>query len=174
MAAKAKESTPASQRVETLKNWVTILQGVATVLAIIAGAIWFYLQRSLKPQIEVVQTVTQRRLANDPASSLVLLDVRVKNIGKTLVPLEPGLLEVMQLNPAPGGPLRSYPLTAPNLEPGESNQVIFKAIQIPDSIKTIQLHTVYKVPGASGYWNLLSSADIGASASAVASTSSLP
>jgi len=84
----------------------------------------------------------------------------------------------MQVNPeltdpnAP--PLDSFKLKSVSLEPGESDQAAFVAVDVWDTIKTIQVHSDYKVPNEKSlYWNLLSFADIGVNANQKESASSV-
>jgi hypothetical protein len=165
--------------IEIVKVWIDTTQGIATILAIIAGGYWFFLQRGTKPQIKLEQTVTQRAVAGEPHETLIVVDVRVTNTGKVKVDLDPGELELMQVNPIPTDPkaalLDSFELKRVTLEPGESDQALFRDDIVPDSIKTIQVHSDYKVPtdkilfwnlkDKNMYWNLLSFVDIDANAS---------
>jgi hypothetical protein len=160
---------------EIVKLWVDTTQGIATILAIIAGGYWFFLQRGTKPQIKLEQTVTQRAVAGEPHETLIAVDVRVTNTGKVKVDLDPGDLVFMQVNPeltdpnAP--PLDSFKLKSVSLEPGESDQALFQDDIVSDNIKTIQVYSGYKVPTEKIlfwslkdkhlYWNLLSFVDIG-------------
>jgi len=136
---------------------------VVTILALVAGGVWFLLQRSNKPQVKLDQTVTQRPVAGNPEMTLITLDVRATNVGKIKVDLEPGTVELMQLNPEQDVPKVAFPLQRMTLEPGESDQAIFQTVNLPNSIHTIQVHSEYAVPGTKKYWNLLSSVDIGGS-----------
>ena len=172
MSAEQKDS--AASFIEQIKPWVETLQGIATITALITAAIWFYMQRSTKPQVKLDQIISQRQVANDPDHFLVTIDVRASNIGKTKVDLQPGELDIRQFNPTPGRPLFSFPLKQLRLEPGESDQAVFQAIELDNTIKSIQIHSDYKVPGkGSEYWNLLSVADIGDTTSRKSSESSV-
>lgn len=154
--------------IEKFKVWIDTLQGIATILAILAGGYWFFLQESLKPQVKLDQTVTQRSLAGESDQTYITVDVRTTNIGKVKVDLKPGELDLREVNPTPqgSGSLGSYPLKALILEPGESDQAIFQALIVPNSVKTIQVHSDYAVPGKTKeYWNLLSVVDLGTVAS---------
>jgi hypothetical protein len=106
-----------------------------------------FLQRSTKPQVKLDQTVTQRPVAGDDDEILITVDVRATNIGKVKVDLQPGQFDLLRLNPPQGGPLISYALRALSLEPGESDQALFKTVIVRSSVKTVQVHSDYKVPG---------------------------
>ncbi len=157
--------------VERVKLWIECIQGVVTILALLAGGVWFLLQRANKPQVKLDQTVTQRPVAGQPEMTLITLDVRATNVGKIKVDLEPGTVELMELNPEQDVPQNvpqsvpkiAFPLQRMTLEPGESDQAIFQTVNLPNSIHTIQVHSEYAVPGTKKYWNLLSSVDIGGS-----------
>ena len=161
--------TPAPQETdakkETLGNKiklvVDIVQAILTIFAICAGGWWFLKQESVKPQVKLEQTITQRPLGNDPSEVLLTVEVRATNMGKTKVELSNGQMEVSQINPVPGGSLATSPLQALILEPGESDQALFKSILIYKSTLTIEVHSEYSVPGTKNVWNLLSAVDIG-------------
>lgn len=167
--ASAKQDGRGSQ----IKRLVDIVQGILTIGAICAGAWWFFKQESVKPQVKIEQTVTQRALGNDATEVLLTVDVRATNMGKTKVELAEGQMEVSQINPTPGGSLVSYPLRAMLLEPGESDQALFKTVLIYKTTLTIQVHSEYAVPGSKNVWNLLSAVDIGEQPTRKESTSSL-
>lgn len=156
--------------------WAEIVQAVATVLAIACGLVWFLLQESTKPQVKIDQTVTQRQVVGHPDQSLLSVDVRATNIGKVKVELEPGLMDLLQINPILDKPrtLGKYELKKLTLEPGESDQALFSDFVVPASIRTIQIHSRYAVPGTQDkYWNLLSFVDIGSGAGAKETASSV-
>ena len=137
------------------------MQGILTIIAIAAGGWWFYAQESMKPEVKIDQVVTQRRLA-DSEEILVAIDVHVSNVGKTKVELERGILELSDINPPTPGVLWSRDLPLITLEPGESDQAAFVTVAVPPEIKTLQIHSLYRVPHSNMYWNLLSAVDIGA------------
>ena len=162
--------------IANVKNWVETIQGIATIVAICAGAYWFFMQRSTNPQVKLDQTVTQRLAVAQSNQTLITVDVRATNIGKVKVDLGPGQLELFQINPSPAPPtaLISYTLKALTLVPGESDQAIFAAIKVQNTVKTVQVHSYYPVPHESKkYWNLLSAVDIGTDASKKESASSV-
>ena len=151
--------------IDRLRVWIEIIQGLVTILALVAGGYWFVLQRSTKAQVKIDQTVTQRPAADHPDQTLITIDVRATNIGKVKVVLSAGALDLMQINPTPGKPLISFELKELTLEPGESDQAIFRTLKVQSTVKTIQVHSEYPVPGEKNkYWNLLSGVDIGARA----------
>jgi hypothetical protein len=161
-----------SRTAEQVKTYLDIAQSLVTILAVLAGGIWFTLQRSTKPEIKLEHSVSQRPVAGSPNMWLISVEVRATNVGKVKVELEAGVMEISQVNPVPGDDLLSAQLRDMRLEPGESDQAIFRTYQIPDSIRTIQIHSRYQVPGTSHmfwdsrplYWNLLTLADIGETA----------
>lgn len=158
---------------ETTKLCLDILQSLATILAIVCGAIWFYMQRSTKYQVKLDQTITQRPLAGSK-NTLITIDVRATNIGKTKVTLQHGQFDLRQLNPTGFGALKSFPLEDKlELEPGESDQALFKTLILDSSIKTVQAHSDYPVPGTDKFWNLLTAVDVGATPNTKVSESSV-
>lgn len=158
-AAAQKQDCKARTLTERIKLTVDIVQGLLTIGAICAGGWWFFEQESIKPQVKIDQTVTQRSL--NPSETLITVDVRATNIGKTKVELPAGAMEVSQINPIPGYSITGYPLKALLLEPGESDQALFQTIRLNKSTLTIQVHSEYPVPDSKNVWNLLSAVDIG-------------
>jgi hypothetical protein len=146
---------------DQIKLIVDILQAILTISAILAAGWWFLKQESIKPQVKIEQTVTQRVLGNNPSENLITVDVRATNMGKTKVQLAEGEMEVSQINPIPGYSIVSYPLRALVLEPGESDQALFRTIRLNKSTLTVQIHSKYSVPNSKNIWNLLSAVDIG-------------
>jgi hypothetical protein len=100
-----------------IKPFVDMLQGLLTMGAICAGGWWFFEQESVKPEVKLEQTVTQRALGNDLSQVLLTIDVRATNLGKTKVELTKGQMELSQINPIPGGSLETDPLQPLILEP---------------------------------------------------------
>lgn len=146
---------------DKVKLIVEIFQGLLTIGAICAGGWWFIAQESIKPQVKIEQTVTQRPLNGGSLETLITVDVRATNIGKTKVVLPEGIMQVSQINPIPGYRLKEFPLKHLLLEPGESDQALFRTIRLNKSTLTIQVHSEYPVPGSTNFWNLLSAVDIG-------------
>jgi hypothetical protein len=160
---------------ERAKVWVETIQGVVTIIALIAGGYWFYMQRSTKPQLKLEQTFTQRAVDGKPGLTFISVDVRVTNMGKVKVELDPGEVSVYQINPPStdsGKPLAKFKLLKETLEPGESDQAGLAPLFVYDNIKTILVHSDYKVPNGrflfwnlpekNLYWNQRSYVDIGA------------
>jgi hypothetical protein len=150
---------------ETVKLCIDMVQGLATIVAILAGGYWFFLQRSISPQVKIEQTVTHRPVQGEPGYMLMTVDVRATNVGKVKVDLQPGEFELRQVNPTLSGddnkPLVAFVLKSMTLEPGESDQALFKTIEVPVEIKTVQVHSDYAVPNETKkFWNLLSAVDV--------------
>jgi hypothetical protein len=84
-------------------------------------------------------------------------------LGRRLRSVHPREAAVQKLSArlVPGGSLATSPLQALILEPGESDQALFKSILIYKSTLTIEVHSEYSVPGTKNVWNLLSAVDIG-------------
>ena len=76
-------------------------------------------------------------------------------------------MQLTQVNPIPGAQLEESRLHDLVLEPGEQDQALFRTYVIPDTIKTVQLRSTYRVPGSAGLsWNQLSAFDVGSDSSA--------
>ena len=148
------------------KDWIDIVQGILTVIAIAAGGWWFLQQGLAKPRIRIDQTVTYRPMAGSPDLWLIAVDVRATNIGSVGVHLDKGWLVVGQVNPLPGRDLLKADLKELWLQPGEGDQALFHTYQVPATVKTLQLISNYQVPGKKLYWTLISVADLQADDSA--------
>lgn len=166
-------NSPATKPVKSsVKERLEIIQSIFTILAIVAGGWWFIEQRSEKPQVKVEHFLSQRPLAGAEHKWLMCVDVRATNVGKTKVRLEDGETKLTQINPIPGVDLKDEQLKGLILEPGESDQALFKTYVIPDRIRTIEVHSNYTVPTSmlfglwphqKLYWNFRSLIDIGES-----------
>ncbi len=143
-----------------LKDGVSTVQGIATVIAIAAGGWWFLQQGLAKPRVKIDQTVTFRPLAGSDTEWLIAVDVRATNTGSVAVHLSSGDITIAQVNPVPGGKLLSDDLRELWLEPGESDQALFRTYKVPKQISTLQLTSEYRVPGKEFYWSLVSVADL--------------
>jgi hypothetical protein len=188
------DETNGKSRIENFKKWIDTLQGVATILAAFLAGWWFLEQRSTTKNIKLDQTVSWQRAEGVDHTLLVTIEVHATNIGKVKVSLDPGLLEVIQVNPQPTQVTVLYRarLDKMVLEPGESAQAIFHLLPVWDTVKAIQVHSCYEVPGSAWtsvscqeresrptedfrnrYWNLLSIAEIGSEPSRIETASSV-
>lgn len=145
----------------SFKDLLSTMQSLITIVAILAGGYWFVAQRSLKPQVKLEQTITQRALDGEAGWLLVAVDVRATNVGKTKVSLTKGSIELIQVNPLPGQSMAVFALPAMDLEPGESDQAILHTWKIPSYLRTIEVHSSYPVPSSKEFWNLRSLVDVG-------------
>lgn len=181
-------------RVERIKPWIDLIQSLATITAILCAGYWFLLQRSTKQQVKLDQVITQRVAAGEDHTILVAIEVHATNVGKVKVELDPGRLDVTQINPRTAAPvtLETYELHRLTLEPGESDQAIFQVVPLYDTVRTIQVRSCYQVPDSNHspsqcgispvnsktddphkYWNLLSVADLGSDANRKESATSV-
>lgn len=157
----AKEKVP-KDLLAGISRWVELAKNLLTIGAILAGGYWFFEQRSNVPQVKLDQTVSQRLLSGSKDAWLIAVDVRATNVGKIKVSLANGLMELTQVNPIPGKALREEKLEDMVLEPGETDQALFRTYVIHDATKTVQMRSAYGVPGSNGLsWNLLSVFDVG-------------
>jgi len=171
----SKPSAPRADRAARIKCWTDIAQNIVTVAAILAGGIWFLLQRSNAPQLRLDQTVSQRLLSGSTDTWLIAVDVRATNVGKVRISLAGGVMQLRQINPIPGGIIKEEKLQDLVLEPGETDQAWFRTYQVPNTIKTLQVRSDYAVPGSQRlHWNLLSAVDIGSPSTAKEAASTGP
>lgn len=145
-----------------VKTAAELVQALFTIGAFIAAAWWFHAQNFTKQEIRIDQHVSQRPFQGTPDIALLVVDIRVTNVGKVPVNLDRGVLRVSSLNPEPSVSLKPINLYDMTLEPGESDYALFQTIKVPTSVKTLELHASYPVPNGSLSWNSYNVSDINA------------
>src|SRR5262245_61431711 len=72
---------------DEFKVWIEIINGIVTILAILAGGVWtfliFVLGRSHAPNVQI--TIQCLQIIPATEKNLILLAVKAKNIGQILV-----------------------------------------------------------------------------------------
>lgn len=143
---------------ELSKDWLTILQSVLTIIAIVLGGGWFLYQETLKPELKLEHTITKRKLQGVPGAWIVSVEVTATNTGKVRETLHGGFLNILQANPLPGRPIFDpTPLNDLQLDPGETDQALFKTYEISDARATIEVQSQYPVPAESSISSFLPS-----------------
>jgi hypothetical protein len=154
---------------EYLKDWIAILQSILTILAILLGGAWFLYQETLKPELKLEHVVTKRRLQGASNVWLISVEVIATNTGKVRERLHGGTLNVVQVNPLPGSPIfdQPMPLFDLQLDPGESDQALFRTFQVSDARSTIEIQSRYPFPTESSIGSFLPSSWVASSAQPV-------
>ena len=155
----------------TGKDFLSAVQSLATVIALIAAGWWFHAQRQTAPKVKIEQLLSQRGDARDPTMTLVGIEIRVTNIGNVALHLRGGKLGVDDVNPGlerkENGPPEAREVYAADiheidLEPGEFDQPYFTRFSVSKAIRTLQISTAYPVPGEPGeFWSYRALFDIG-------------
>lgn len=108
LAAEPAAPSPAST-LTGIKDAAAIAQSAATILAIVAGAVWFYLRRARYPRANVRHVVTHRHLGN----GFVWINVRaeIENKGDVVIHLDRArtwVARVLPVHPTIGGTLSRH------------------------------------------------------------------
>jgi hypothetical protein len=140
------KSTPPTGKLAFVKDAAGTLQSLFTIGAIIAAGWWFYANRQNKPRIKIEHIVSQRGDRGEPGSIFVGVEVKVTNIGNVHVHLSPdGKVEVAECNPG-SRMLETDPPTEVELEPGESDQIVFSKLLVPSAVRTLEVRTELAAP----------------------------
>ena len=134
-----------------IKSWLDSLQTLFTILAIVAGGVWFYWQGAMRPDLKIEHHVSSRTLVDQEGDRLVSVEEILENVGRVPVDLPCGYLKVFDINPGSGGPddliwpAKDQPQPAKKyrrIEPGERGS-LHNEIVVPEKIKTVRLHSFY-------------------------------
>jgi hypothetical protein len=162
-------------RLEKTEKITSIIQAVVTVIAIILAGIWFYLQRELRPKLNITHTVTYQPITEH--WNWIHIDVGLTNISKRHLRLTRGRIRIQQILPL-DDPLAeainrgenlipqeqtqvTWPMLgntySPNLqirmEPGESDTLEYEFI-VPSSLKVVRIYTYFEErEGAEWGWS---------------------
>jgi hypothetical protein len=131
------------------KERLEIVQSILAIAAILAGLCWFFMQGIVKPNVKMEQVVSQRHLAKTPSTSLIWVEVRATNLGKVPVHLHNGSL-IMTLDDPEQKGLQTIgdpvPLQELTLSPGESDQAVVHAYELPLGYNVVSIQSQYQVP----------------------------
>jgi len=140
----AKSATPTG-KLAFVKDVASALQSLFTIGALIAAGWWFYTNRQNKPRIKIEHIVSQRPDLGEAGNTFMGIEVKVTNIGNVGVDLSQGEIEVAECNPEAVSLEKDQP-TIVALEPGESDQLLFRKILIESKIKTLEVRTKLNAP----------------------------
>jgi len=129
------------------KATLDFIQTSLTICAIIAAAIWFFIQGTDKPLIHLEQHAFVSPLAGTQDRLQLWVIVTATNLGKTSVTLQSGTFTLWQENPEPQedaeiddcGTPSGCPLQNLVLAPGETDQGIVYKTDLRDTYKTVLL-----------------------------------
>jgi len=144
-------------RVETTrtpwKDRIAIVQGLLTSFAIVAAGVWFFIQGTDKPEVDIELFATSRLIVGLPQGSpkmhLVTFQIKATNLGRVPVHLENGTLTIYQMNPEPRGntPLKKYcHLGELFLPAGETDRSQYENLNLDDYYKTVLMQLQYSAP----------------------------
>ena len=149
-------------RLERAKDWFGIFQSFVTIVALIAGGYWFFLQRELFPSAVITHEITHRRITN--AGTWLHVSVKISNMGKRVLDLDSAILRVQQILPLhqtikkqinrgdlilPGEEMVRWPELDQyqsnrnvRIEPGENDVVNYEFI-VPSSVETVKIYSYF-------------------------------
>jgi hypothetical protein len=84
---------------ETLKDWVDLLQGITTIVAIIAGIWLFYKKRQPFPKAKITHTVVSKIISQN--KGLVRVTLNITNQGEVLLSTNEAWVGIQQIAPCP-------------------------------------------------------------------------
>lgn len=93
------------------KDLFSLLQSIATILALIAGAAWFVMQGQSFTKANTTLSIEDRRLPGTDWT-LLTVSVKVENVGMRTIEFSKGVFRVAQLVPVPDAVQESFPQTA--------------------------------------------------------------
>jgi hypothetical protein len=157
------------------KTWSDILQNVATIVALIVGAIWTYRlyvkERTRYPRVQIAHTA--KALALNRRFTLLTVTVTIKNIGSVLLTIDRALGNVYDVGAKganlagdvdeslskdirdPDGLRIKFPRIKTlerrwkkgefELEPQEQDQVVFDFV-LPVSVSAVRIYTYFNNP----------------------------
>ncbi len=155
------------------KAWLDVLQGLGTVIALIAALWWFHEQRFTSLNLKLEQTVTQRPLPSDPSQVLLAIEVHATNIGKVGIDLKENTGKLV-VSPVftdhdgaligPSAPLDKLPdsrnFTSLLLQPGEGDQVGLFLVRVANSRKAVKIASYYKAQDTGQSWTIENVVDL--------------
>lgn len=102
-AQTATTGNPGRDRLERWQSRLDIAKSVVTIVAVMVGAIWWYVEfdafRPTKPRLNIDHTVTSKRLAGD--QTWLHVQINVENVGDKRVVISEGFTRIQQVLPVP-------------------------------------------------------------------------
>ena|GEM_PF-3976192 len=150
-------------KLSLVKDYIGIVQSVATIAAIIAGGIWFLSQKESIPKIVLSHQVAHYKLSKD--KTWIQLKANFENVGKTPFEVNLAKVRIQQVSPVPD--IFANKLTADNIfrnngrvywplmqdEYLSSNRFILYSHEkdsleydfvVPTNIEVVRLYTSYR------------------------------
>jgi hypothetical protein len=128
------------------KDWLSLFQSLATILALLAGGWWFWEQRMDKPRLKVEHRISHRRTSSN--EQLLIVDVLLSNVGNTKVDPPCGKIRVYEIIPDHEklvNPDDTCNEDRVSLEPAEADQV-HEEYAIKGDVKTVRVYTFFANP----------------------------
>lgn len=146
---------------DKIKDWLAILQSVATIVAILAAGWWFFMQRQNQPRLRLEHRIAHRRLS--PDRQLLIVDIMLSNVGNVKLDLNCGKIRVFTILPQ-----RAVLVNAEDqcnagerlLEPGEGDQV-HEEYELEGNVATVRVYSFFQNPKyKKAGWDLTSFYDL--------------
>ncbi len=87
----------APTKLSRVKNAAIISQSVATVIAIIAAGIWFFMRGEVLQKANIEHNVTHRQINND--WTWIHISITISNPGKRFLDLKSGIIRIQKILP---------------------------------------------------------------------------
>lgn len=164
---------------ERLKAWLSLVQSVLTITAIIVGAAWFAQQGDPFAKATISHEITDRSIGE--GHRWIHIAITIANPGKTMLALETGTIRIQQIKPLDSrgsavlanavsngnansvvskehyvviwpAPVEEYaPKLHVQIEPGESDTLNYEFV-IPAEIKTIKVYSDFSERNTGRIW----------------------
>jgi hypothetical protein len=162
---------------EPVNRFISSVQHLVTILAIVAAGSWFIYSNEYVPRFNMKHLVTHYNIDNNLV--LVRVEIEVENVGRTQIKIEKGFVRLNQVRPFEGSiklklanDMGLYDLDAlfsssntvawPNVSqrdlartftigPNETEVIPFELV-IPNDISIFQIYSLFKLGGQSLEW----------------------
>jgi hypothetical protein len=85
------------KNISSLKDSITVIQSCVTIVAVISGAVWYFLRRKRYPRANISQEVIHRKITNEQI--LVHVTTTVTNIGEVRLEINDGYSRLRVIGP---------------------------------------------------------------------------
>ena len=153
-----------NKNIDKFKDYLHISQSILTITAIIVGGIWFFINREHRPKINVVYSVSHKKIHRN--WHWLYISIEFINVGKRFVQLDDGVVRIekilpleTKLNEAIENQDRNNVFTSDNttikwpsvgeilsndprirVEPGEKDRKTYEFL-VPSSVEVVKIYS---------------------------------
>jgi hypothetical protein len=142
-----------------LKAWLDLIQGGATIAALILAGWWFVRQGEARPRLNVQHHLAHRRVSH--LKQILVLDATLSNIGNVPIELRRGKVRLYEITPEDKRITEDDELDDELIDPGETEQ-LYKEYPLDGDVTSVRVDTFFEnsaTPGAG--WELTTFYDLG-------------